>query len=235
DPAISTYYAADGLNSTYSYSAIKVPQAQFSLNVAGGQSVLNITSPTGTIVQTSDYSTQTLGGALLITIANSTAYKYPAFGNWHFYTTSKNAVSSLYATSAGSSVASSKFDPGSTVNIVSQSKDPYGNPLPGSNVTILFYSSNTQAFTGKTNSQGWYNQTGIVLPQSSGAANAEAITMSGSYIGLRTAQLTINPTTPWAIIAYAVIAAAALALFGLFLFRARRKRKASLGAPSSLQ
>src|SRR4029077_8680005 len=180
---------------------------------------------TGAIVPTSGYSIQTLGGSSLITVANSTTYNYPPFSNWHLYTTSRNALTTLYATPTGSSVSSSSFDPGSTINIFSQTKDPSGNPISFSNVTILFYSSNTQASTGSTNSQGWYNRT-IVLPQNSGTNRVEAITVSIGYIGLRTIQLTINPTQPWGLIAYIVRAAAALAILGFILFRRRRKRQA---------
>ena len=228
-PVVSTYYAVDGLNSTYSYSATRIPQGQFYLNVPAGQSVLNITSPTGTIVQPSDYSTQTIGGSLLITIANATSFKYPALSNWRFYTTSKNALASVYVTPVGSTTPSSNFDPGSTVSIVSQSKDPYGNPLPGANIT-LFFTSNTQAIIGKADSQGTYNATKVILASNPGPTTLEAITVSSSYIGLRATQLTINNNpVPWAIIIYASIAAAALAIFSLLLLLSRRRKRAGLG------
>jgi hypothetical protein len=224
DSAIATYYAVDGLNSTYVYRATSVPQGSFYISVPGGQSMLNITSPAGTIILASDFATQNVTGSLLITIPVATSLKYSAFGNWKFYTTSRNALTSLYATSAGYNSASSNFNTGMSVNVISQSKDSLGNPLSGSNVTLLFYSSNTQSFTGRTNSQGWFNKTSLVLPQSAGTTTLEARTISSSYIGLRTTQLMINSSFPWAIIVYTSIAGAGLAFFGLYLFRARKRK-----------
>jgi hypothetical protein len=232
DSAIATYYAVDGLNSTYVYRANNLPQGSFCLSVPGGQSVLNITSPAGTKVLSSDYTTQTLGGSLLITVPVSTSLKYQSFGTWRFFTTSQNALASLYATSTGSSSPSSSFNTGTTVNLISQSKDPLGNPLSGSNVTFLPYSSNTQAFTGKTNSQGWFNQTNIVLPPSPGTVTLEAITLSSSYIGLRTLPLTINSPIPWTLIAYISIAAGAAIVFSLLLIM-KKRRKATVPTPST--
>jgi hypothetical protein len=232
DSAIATYYAVDGLNSTYVYRANNLPQGSFYISVPGGQSVLNITSPPGTKVLASDYTMQTLGGSLLVTVPVSTSLKYQSFGTWRFFTTSQNALASLYATSTGSSSPSSSFNTGTTVNLISQSKDPLGNPLSGSNVTFLPYSSNTQAFTGKTNSQGWFNQTNIVLPSNPGTVTLEAITVSSSYIGLRTLQLTINSTIPWALIAYISIAAGAAIVFSRLLFM-RRRRKTTVPTPST--
>ncbi len=227
DSAIATYYAVDGLNSTYAYRANSVPQGSFYLSVPGGQSVLNVTSPAGSAVLASDFTTQIVGGSLLINVPAATSLKYSAFGNWKFYTTSQNALASLYATSTGSNSPSSSFNVGASINLVSQSKDPLGNPMSGSNVTFIFYSSNTQAFTGRTNSQGWYNQTNVGLQQNPGTTILGAQTMSSSYIGLRTIQLNVNSSFPWAIIAYFSIAGAALAVFGLFLFWSRRKRQVS--------
>jgi hypothetical protein len=232
DSAIATYYAVDGLNSTYVYRANNLPQGSFYITVPGGQSVLNITSPPGTKVLASDYTMQILGGSLLVTVPVPTSLKYQSFGTWRFFTTSQNALASLYATSTGSSSPSSSFNTGTTVNLISQSKDPLGNPLSGSNVTFLPYSSNTQAFTGKTNSQGWFNQTNIVLPSNPGTVTLEAITVSSSYIGLRTLQLTINSTIPWALIAYISIAAGAAIVFSLLLFM-RRRRKTTVPTPST--
>jgi hypothetical protein len=230
-PAVSTYYAADGLNSTYAYSATRVPQGSLSFSVPAGQSVLNITSPASTTLQANDYATQTITGTRLITIPISTSLKYSSFGNWRFYTTSQNALASVYATTTGSNNPTSNFNGASSVNFVSQSKDPLGNPLSNSSVTLLFYSSSTQAFTGRTNNQGWYNQTNVALPQNAGTNILEAITVSSSYIGLRTTQLTINSSFPWAIIAYASIIGAALVLFGLFYLRSRKKRQVQATTP----
>src|SRR3989449_3451991 len=223
-PAVSTYYAADGINSTYAYSAARVPQGSFYLSVPAGQSVLNITSPANTILQASDYTTQTVAGTRLITVPISTSLKYASLGDWRFYATSQNALTSLYATATGSNNPTSNFNGGSSSNLVSQSKDPLGSPLSNSNVTFIFYSSSTQAFNGRTNNQGWYNQTNVALPQNAGTNILEAITVSSSYIGLRTAQLTINSAFPWAIIGYASIIGAALVLFCLFYLRSRRDR-----------
>jgi hypothetical protein len=223
-PAVSNYYAVDGLNSTYSYIATKVPQGQFYLSVPSGQSLLNITSPAATALQLGDYSVQTLAGSLFITVLNPTAMTYPAFSTWRFYTTSQNALTYLYTTPTGSIISASKFDPGSSVTFASQTKDPMGNPIAGSNVTLIFYSSSNQVFTGVTNNQGWYNKTDVTLPQNSGSTTLEAITRSSSYIGLRTTQLTINSTFPWAIVAYSSVAVAGLAVLLLFLVLRRRKQ-----------
>jgi len=230
-PAVSTYYAADGINSTYAYGAARVPQGSFYFSIPTGQSVLNITSPAGTTLQASDYATQTVTGSRLVTIPISTSLKYSSLGDWRFYTTSQNALTSLYATATGSNNPTSNFNGGSSVNFVSQSKDPLGSPLSNSNVTFLFYSSSTQAFNGRTNNQGWYNQTNVALPQNAGTNILEAITVSSSYIGLRTTQLTINSSFPWAFIGYASIIGAALVLFGLFYLRSRRKRQVQHAVP----
>ena len=224
DPAVSTYYAADGLNSTYSYLATNVPQGQFYLSVPGGQSALNITSPAGTILQRTDYSTQTLAGSFLITLPAATTRLYPGFGTWRYYTTSLNALTSLYAQQTGSNAPSSSFDTSSLVTFVSQSKDPMGNPLAGSNVTLIFYSPAIKALNGIANGQGWFNQTGVTLPQNPGSNTLEAITKSSSYIGLRTAQLTINSSFPWTGLVYGAIVAVGLVLFGLFLLKRKRDR-----------
>ncbi|HZY48086.1 MAG TPA: hypothetical protein VFE96_09845 [Candidatus Bathyarchaeia archaeon] len=234
-PVASTYHAAAGLNSTYAYTPTKVPQGQFYLTLPIGQTILNVTSPTGTLVPQSGYTTMVIGGSLLITIANDTSYNYPTFSTWRIYTTSKNSLATLYATSSGSNTAVTAYEPGSSVTVVSKTRDPFGSPLSGSNVTILFYSSNTQAFTGKTNSQGWYNQTGLVLPQNSGTNTVEEISVSSSYIGLGLIQLTVNSSFPWAIIIYSTIAIAALVIFGLFYLRTKRKHKPQGAIPSKPQ
>jgi len=219
-----TYYATDSLNSTYLYNANKPLEGSFYFSVPEQQSILNVTTPNGTPLQTSDYTTQLIQSSLQITVPTTTGMKYSSPGNWRIYTTSKNALADLFATLSGSTSSSSSFDAGSAVNIASESKDPSGNPLTGANVTIFFPAS-TQAFIGKTNSLGWYNATNVVLPSTPGPTTLEAITVSSSYIGLRTSQLTINNPTPWAIIIYASIAAAALAIFSLLLLRSRRRKR----------
>jgi hypothetical protein len=218
-----SYYAVDSLNSTYVYDANKPPQGTFYFSVPGGQSVLNITSANGTLLQTSDYTTQPGQGSLQIAVPTSTGVKYPSLGTWRIYTTSKNTLTSLLATAQGTTGPSSSFNPSTTVNFASQTKDPAGVPIPGSNVTFIFSTGNT-VFTGKTDSQGWLNQTNIVLPSSPGTVTLEAITVSSSYIGLRSIQLVINSQIPWAVIAYASIAVGAVVLFGLLLITRRRKR-----------
>lgn len=227
-----TYFAVDNLNSTYVYNANKPPQGTFYFNVPGGQSVLNITSANGSLLQTSDYTTQLVQGSLQITVPTSTGLKYPSPGTWHIYATSKNALTSLLATSPGSTSPSSNFNPSSAVNFASQTKDPSGVPIAGSNVTFIFSAGNT-LFTGKSDSQGWLNQTNVVLPSSPGTLTLEAITVSSSYIGLRTLQLTVSSTLPWAVIAYISIAAGAAVLFSLILFMRRRKERRASSQPDS--
>ena len=221
-PATSKYYAIDGSNSTYTYDVRNAPPETFSINIASGQSVLNITSPEGTKILTNDYATQTVGENLQVTIPDLTISQYTV-GNWQITTTSKNILTIVYATTTGSNTASTSFDPGSSVTIVSQTKDPFGNPQSGSNTTLIVYSSNTQAFKGTTNIQGWYNATNVVLPSFPGAGFVEAIAVSQSYIGVRTTPININGANPWALLVYATIAVAGVAAFGLFLILRRRK------------
>src|SRR5438309_11656642 len=89
--------------------------------------------------------------------------------------------------------------------------------MAGSNVTFLLSQGNT-IYTGRTDGQGWFNQTGVTLPASSGTVTLEAISVSSSYIGLRTVQLAINSTIPWALIDYISIAAVTDILLGLLFF-----------------
>jgi len=229
------YYAVDALNSTYLYNANKPSQGSFYFSVPGQQSIMNITTPNGTPLQTSDYTTQLIQSSLQITVPTTTGTKYPSQGDWHIYTTSRNALANLFATMPGSTSSSSSFNSGSTVNFASQTKDPSGLPLAGSNVTFLFYSTKTQVFNGKTDSQGWYNQTNVALPQDAGTNILEAITVSSSYIGLRTIQLTVNNLTPWAIIIYVSIAVIALAIFSLLVILSKRRKRVGLvpKSPSS--
>lgn len=221
-----TYYAVDSLNSTYVYNANKPPQGTFYFSIPVGQSVLNITSANGTLLQTSDYTTGPVQGSLQITVPTSTGLKYPSPGTWHIYTISKNTLANLLATGPGSTSPSSSFNPSTTVNFASQTKDPTGVPIAGSNVTLIFSAGNA-IFTGKTDSQGWVNQTNIVLPSTPGTLTLEAITVSSSYIGLRTIQLTTSNPIPWAVIAYISIAAGAAILFGLILLMRRRKGRSA--------
>ena len=229
----ASYYAIDRLNSTYLYNANKAPQGTFYFKIPGQQSVLNITSPTGTPLQTSDYSTQKVEGSLQITVPTTTGVKYASPGDWRIYTTSKNVLANLLVTAAGSASSSSSFNTGDLAILASQSKDPLGIPMAGSNVTFLLSQGNT-IYTGRTDGQGWFNQTGVTLPASSGTVTLEAISVSSSYIGLRTVQLAINSTIPWALIAYISIAAVTGILFGLLFFvRRRRARKSSASTPPS--
>jgi hypothetical protein len=225
-----TYYAVDNLNSTYVYNA-KPPQGSFYFSVPGGQSVLNITSANGTLLQASDYTTQPVQGSLQITVPTSTGVKYPSPGTWRIYTTSRNTLTNLLATAQGTTSPSSNFNPSATINFASQTRDPSGVPIAGSNVTFILSAGST-IFTGKTDSQGWLNQTNIVLQSSPGTVTLEAITVSSTYIGLRTLQITINGPVPWALVAYISIAAGAGILFGLLLIT-RRRMRAQESAPTT--
>ena len=193
-----------------------------------------MTSANGTPLQTSEYTTQPVQGSLQITVPTSTGLKYSAPGTWHIYATSKNTLTNLLAIAQGTAGPSSSFSISTTVRFASQTRDPSGVPIPGSNVTFIFSARNT-IFTGKTDSQGWLNQTSIVLPSSPGTLTLEAITVSSSYIGLRALQLTISSATPWALIAYISIAAGAAALFSLLLFMRRRKQRAVSTQSASAQ
>lgn len=229
-----TYYATDGLNSTYAYASSRPPQGAFYLDVPGQQSVLNITTANGTRLQTNDYNTQLVQNTLQITVPTATGVKYPQQGTWRIYTTSKNTLTNLLATTQGSTLPSASFDPGTTVSFASQTRDPLGQPIAGSNVTLIFSAGNN-IFTGKSDGQGWLNQTSTVLPSSPGTLTLEAITVSPSYVGLKTLQLTVNSTTPWALIAYVSIAIAGVIIGGLILFMRRRKKISPLTKPSSPQ
>src|SRR5207247_6578998 len=56
----STFYAVDGLNTTYAYVTQAIPQGSFHVEIPGGETILNITSPEGTLLRTSEYSTNLL-------------------------------------------------------------------------------------------------------------------------------------------------------------------------------
>src|SRR6266705_578790 len=56
----STFYAVDGLNTTYASVTQAIPQGSFHIEIPGGEAILNISSPEGTLLRTSEYSTNLL-------------------------------------------------------------------------------------------------------------------------------------------------------------------------------
>ncbi len=188
--ATSYRYAADGRNSTYVYTASAVPNGAFYIVVPSGQSVLNITGPSGSPLQAGDSVSSPLTGRIDIT--DSGSFKNPPVGDWRIFTTSVDAVSQIYAEDPGTMVQTSNVDPGSTINVVSRSWDPFGNPIPSANVSITLWTTAGSLVaslgTGQTNSQGWFNVTGVALANS-GTFRLQATSESSSFIGLKTFQI----------------------------------------------
>jgi len=188
--ASSYRYAVDGVNSTYVYAATSVPHGTFYIVSPPGQSVLNITGPGG-VLQPGDYSASSLTGR--IDIPDSTSFKHAPVGNWLFVTTSFNAVPTVYVEDPATRAAKPTVDPGSTVNLVSRSTDPFGNPLSAANVSLTLWTTAGvlvgTAWTGTSSSQGWFNVSGVSL-QTAGVLRLQA-TVSASHIGLRTFEVSV--------------------------------------------
>ncbi len=186
--ASSYRYAIDGRNSTYVYTASSIPHGAFYIQVPPGQSVLNITGPGG-VLQPGDYVTSPLTGR--IDVPDSTGFKHPPVGDWRIVTSSVNAVSTVYTEDPITRLQIASTDPGSSVNLVSRSKDPFGNPLAAANVTLAFWTSTGTAagtpYSGTTDSQGWFNVSSVTL-SNAGVLKLQATTSSLGYIGVRTFQ-----------------------------------------------
>jgi hypothetical protein len=188
--ASSYRYAVDGVNSTYVYTATSVPHGAFYIAAPAGQSVLNITGPGG-VLQLGDYSASSLTGR--IDIPDSTGFKHPPVGNWRFVTTSVNAVPTVHVEDPTTRAAKPSVDPGSMVNLVSRSTDPFGIPLPAANMSLTFWTTAGAlvgtAWTGTSSNQGWFNVSGVSL-QTAGVLKLQA-TVSASHVGLRTFQVSV--------------------------------------------
>ncbi len=227
--APSYFYAVDGLNSTYAYSAYLIPQGSFSIDVPQGQSLLNVTSPDGSILQPGQYSSSVLSGLRRIDVLDSGMFNQAPLGNWTIFTTSTNAVASVATIDPTTGGSVSTITPGSTVNLSSLTKDPSGQAIAGADGNFTLWQGTTTVgqWQGTTSSQGWLNVTGIIAPQSLGIYTLQAsVNSANGYVGIRTVQVTI--ATPGfsqltlAIILVAIIAAIAVIAF---LFLQKRSKK----------
>src|SRR5437867_3657494 len=91
----SYFYAVDGLNTTYVYSATSIPQGSFSLDIPQGRKVLNVTSPEGSTLATGEYTTSTSSGTMRVTVLDSASFKHAPVGDWMVFTSSKNGIGSV--------------------------------------------------------------------------------------------------------------------------------------------
>ncbi len=197
-PAPSYFYALDGLNTTYTYTAASIPQGPFSVDMPQGRALVNVTSPAGTTLQPGEYATTVSSGSIRVTVSNSTSFKYPPLGTWKIFTSSTNAISSVYAEDPASHAQAASINAGSTVNLVSQSKDPFNQPISNAPANLTLWNSNGvevgPVWPGVTNSQGWWNVSSITLPFTS--TPPETYTLQAAvlsvYPGIRTFQVAVR-------------------------------------------
>lgn len=226
--AATNFYAVDGKNSTYAYTVSNIPSSSFSVQIPRGQSILNITSPTNAALQASDYNTTQPSPALTtVNIPGITGSRYATGGTWHFFTTSKNIVSNLFAVDASTKSPGSSFAPSSRVDLVAQLQDPLGSPIP--NATTTFSLTDSQGtiignWQYAASGRGFFNATSVSLPSSPGTYTLQTNSSSIFYAGLKTTQITITGT-PWLLILCIAIAVAGITIIGLLFFRTRRKTK----------
>ncbi|TMI28643.1 Ig-like domain repeat protein [Candidatus Bathyarchaeota archaeon] len=199
--ASSYFYANDGQNSTYLYSANNIPQGSLSFQIPLGQQVLNVTSPSGTSLQPGEYSTSASANALTVTISPSAFFNNPPAGNWNLYATSTNAAASIYAQDPLTLASLSSITNG-TVNLVSQTADPTGIPISGAiaNITVWNPSGNIAGYwAGTSDAQGLWTATNVVLPPHGnplGTYTLQATFLSSYpsfFAGVKTTQLPIIP------------------------------------------
>ncbi len=202
--APSIFYAVSGLNTTYVYTAGNIPQGSLHFEMPRGVSVLNITSPDGAALQNGDYSTSLLATCLIspcinnpraVDILDSAFFKQVPVGTWRVFATSRNTVSIVQAEDPTSHAQKSNVNVGSTVNFVSRSLDPFGQPLSGVPVNLTLWNSYTGlqvgSWPGSTDNSGWWNVSSVTLPlagTSGGVYVLQALTLS-LYPGIRTFQI----------------------------------------------
>jgi hypothetical protein len=243
--ATSAFSAVNAANTTYTYTVAKVPTGYFSLGIPAGQSILNITTPTSTTLQPNDYNLTNTPLGSLVNIPNSTGTRYPIGGTYYFYTTSKNAVGTVYAQNASTlSVLNltNPFPPGDRVSLAEYSIDPFGTGIPGANSTISIWSSSgttLSSWTGPADNYGFFRVSDIALPISNGTYTLQATSYSSTNVGIRTRQFSVlnGPSIPGPdgiLVIIAIILAAlavGLAAFLIFYRRTRRKLNASKVQP----
>ncbi len=193
--ASSYFYANNGVNSTYVYSAPGISQGSLSFQIPHGQGFLNITSPKGTAVPPSEYSTSSSMNAMTVTILPAAFFSNPPVGSWTLYATSTNVAKSIYVQDPVTLATLSTVNAGS-FNLVSQAIDPIGTPIYGANVNVSLWnlSGNMVAsWKGVSDSQGMWTATAAVLPPSGNPLGAYTlqVAISSAYAGVKTAQLTI--------------------------------------------
>ncbi len=204
--APSTFYALDGPNTNYLYTAT-VSQGSLHMELPHWETVLNITSPEGTKLSQSEYTNSTLTNCTLspcipnprtVDIPDNTLFKHAPVGTWRIFMTSTNAITSVYAEDPVSHAPAPFLAVGSTVNFVSQSKDPSGQPLVGVAVNLTLWDPTTGipvgSWPGISNAQGWVNVTAITLPlpgTSPGIYWLQA-TLLSLYPGLRIFQISVR-------------------------------------------
>ncbi len=192
--APSTYHATNGANATIAYSISNVPPGEFYVNLPAGQSVLNVTTPENTALKTGEYSSQTVAGMLRIDIPASTSFKHSPNGNWLLYVSIRNAVNQFDSLDATTKQQTRRFPIGGRADLVAQLGNQTGSPIPNATLNITLWNPTgtmvMDAWSGATNSQGWFNASGVPLPPNTGVYWLQAATQS-VYIGIRTFQLSI--------------------------------------------
>ncbi len=221
-PAPSYFYAQDALNTTYVYTTPSVPQGAFWLDIPPGQTLLNITSPTGGLLPSGDYATSVSSGIRRITVLDSASFKGPVVGIWRIFATSTNGVSSVYVEDPTLLSSTSSIILASTVNFVSQSKDPFNQPLQNSPANLTLWNGNNVQvgnWSGMTSLQGWWNASSIILPlpnnpasglgttsckqqynlsiQASGPSSSQSITPPLSIWAYHPTILALGPASPY--------------------------------------
>jgi hypothetical protein len=241
--APSAFNAQSGQNTTYTYTPSGAQTGAFSIQIPNGQSVVNITSPSSTVLQPSAYTITPGPPVTLINIPNSTATQFPLGGTYHIYTTSLNAVSAIYAQDASSLTIlnfANPITPGRRVNLVELSIDPFQAPIAGANSTITIWSNNgtiLNAWTGTSDNTGFYRLRDIALLLPDGTYTVQATSYSSSNAGVRTKQFTIQIPAPmsdlllWIITG--IIIAAISGVTAFMILRRRKKTPTNTNKPST--
>lgn len=231
--APSAYYATSGNNVTYTYIPSGVSTGAFSVQIPAGQTILNITTPTSTVLQASQYTIANLPPISIVSIPNSTATQFPLGGTYHVYTTSKNAVASINvedATSLALLDLTTTLATGRHVDLVELTLDPFGSPISGANSTISIWAANgtmIDRWTGRSDNTGFYRVHNIALPTSDGSYTLQATTYSAANVGLRDKQLKVATPTGPSVFSPLVIALIIVAIIagvtGFLIYYRRRK------------
>ncbi len=198
--APSYFYGVDGLNSTTVYTAASIPQGAFSLDIPQGRALVNVTSPEGSALQPGDYTTSVSSGLRRIDVLDRASFKHSPLGTWKIFTTSTNAIASVYSEDPASHTPESGVGVGSTANLVSQTKDPFGQPILAVSVNLTLWNTSSGAplgsWMGLTNSQGWWNVSSVTLPLSGTAPGVYSLqaAVSSVYPGIRIFQVSVRYT-----------------------------------------